>query len=68
MMDSVKNPEELEEIYEGVKVGESEFLKKQLGIDFNPVTSLKSLGKKLIGKDDEFTKLDLNEKTKTEIE
>ena len=54
MMDSVENKEELEEIFDGLKVGKSEFLKKQLGIDFNPVTSLKTLGKKLIGKDDEL--------------
>jgi hypothetical protein len=62
MMDSLENKEELEEIYEGLKVGESEFLKKQLGIHLNPATVLKTIGKKFVGKDDENkSTLGLNE-------
>lgn len=53
MMDSLENKEEFEKVFEGLEVGESKILKEQIGIRFNPVTSLKTLGKKLIGKDDE---------------
>jgi hypothetical protein len=49
------------ELFEGLKVGESEFLQKNFGVGFNPITSLKSLGKKLVGKGDDIIKLDLND-------
>ncbi len=52
LMDSAKNKEELIEIYEGICVGESEALKKWLGIGFNPAKALSALGKSILGKDD----------------
>ena len=66
MMDSLENKEEFEKIFDGLEVGESKILKEQIGIRFNPVTSLKTLGKKVIGKGDEITSLNLNEETNQE--
>jgi len=64
MIDSLENKEEFEKVFEGLEVGESKFIKEQIGIRFNPVTSLKTLGKKLIGKDDEIISiLDSGEET-----
>lgn len=60
MMDSLENKAEFEKVFDGLEFGESKELKEKLGIKFNPVTSLKTLGKKLIGKDDEFTSLNLD--------
>lgn len=51
MMDSAKNKDELEDIYDGIRVGESEFLKKYLGIGLNPVKALSAAGKSILGKD-----------------
>jgi hypothetical protein len=59
MMDSVENKEEFEKVFDGLEFGESKELKEKLGIKFNPVTSLKSLGKKLMG-DDKITSLNLD--------
>jgi NAD-dependent SIR2 family protein deacetylase len=53
MIDSLENKEELEEIIEGLKVGESKFLKEQFGVHLNPITLVKNLGKKLSGKQSE---------------
>jgi hypothetical protein len=53
MMDSVENKEELEEIYDGLKIGESKFLKEQLGIHLNPAKVIKTAVKNTFGKDDE---------------
>ena len=53
MMDSVENKEELEEIYDGLKIGESKFLKEQLGIHLNPARVIKSAVKNTFGKDGE---------------
>lgn len=60
MIDSLENKAEFEKVFDGLEFGESKELKEKLGIKFNPVTSLKSLGKKLVGKDDEIISLDLN--------
>lgn len=51
MMNSAKNKDELEEIYEGVRVGESEALKKWLGIGLNPAKALGAMGKSMLGRD-----------------
>ena len=61
MMDSLENKEEFEKVFDGLEFGESKELKEKLGIKFNPVTSLKSLGKTLIGQDEEITALNLGE-------
>ncbi|MGI8639869.1 MAG: hypothetical protein ACR2MG_07930 [Pyrinomonadaceae bacterium] len=53
MMDSLENKEELEEIFEGLKIGKSKFLMEQLGVHLNPATALKTVGKKILGKEDE---------------
>jgi len=60
MMDSVENKEEFEKVFDGLEFGASKELTEKLGIKFNPVTSLKSLGNKFIGKDDEIISLDLD--------
>jgi hypothetical protein len=52
MINSAENKEELEEIFDGVKVGKSKFLAEQFGIHLNPATAAKSFGKKLLGKDE----------------
>ncbi len=62
MMDSVENKEELEEIYDGLKIGESEFLKKQLGIHLNPAKVIKTAVKNTFGKDEKKSVLGLDEK------
>lgn len=64
MTDSLENKEAFEKIFDGLEFGESKELKEKLGIKFNPVTSLKSLGRKLVGKDDEITSLNLDETEK----
>lgn len=61
MMDSLENKEEFEKIFEGLEFGESKWLKDNLGIKVNPVKSLKSLGGKLLRKDEEIVTLDLVE-------
>lgn len=66
MIDSLENKEEFVKIFDGLEVGESKELKEKIGIKFNPITSLKSLGKTLIGKNDEITSLSLNDKADKE--
>ncbi len=67
MIDSVENKEELEELYDGVKVGESETLKKWLGISLNPAKVIKTAVKNTFGKDDgNKSILGLDENTKKE--
>jgi hypothetical protein len=61
MMDSVENKEELEELYDGLKVGESETLKKWLGIELNPAKVIKTAVKNTFGKDDKKSVLGLEE-------
>lgn len=53
MMDSVENKEELEELCDGLKIGESKFLKEQLGIHLNPAKVIKTAVKNTFGKDSE---------------
>lgn len=53
MIDSLENKEELEEIYDGLKIGESKFLKEQLGIHFNPAKVMKTGVNNLFGKGEE---------------
>lgn len=60
MINSAENKEELEELFEGVKIGKSKFLAEQGGLHLNPLTALKSVGKKITGKDDEIISLNLN--------
>lgn len=59
MINSAENKEELEEIFDGVKVGKSKFLAEQLGLHLNPATAIKSVGKKIVGKV-EIISLDLD--------
>lgn len=61
MMDSVENKEELEELYDGIKVGESESLKKWLGISLNPAKAIKTAVKNTFGKEDKESVLGLDE-------
>lgn len=61
MINSAENKEELEELFEGVKIGKSKFLAEQGGLHLNPLTALKSVGKKITGKDSEIISLNLNE-------
>lgn len=64
MMDSLENKEELEEICEGLKIGESKFLKEQLGIHFNPAKVIKTGVNNLFGKGGEIISiLDSDEET-----
>jgi hypothetical protein len=64
MMDSLENKEELEEIYDGLSIGESKFLKEQLGIHFNPAKMIKTGVDNLFGKGDEIISiLDSDEET-----
>jgi len=51
MVDSLENKEEL---FEGVEVIPSETIKKHLGIILNPITALKGIGKKFLGKEDDI--------------
>lgn len=61
MMDSVENKEELEEIYDGLKIGESKFLKEQLGISLNPAKVIKTAVKNTFGKEEKDSVLGLDE-------
>ena len=64
MIDSLENKEELEDIYDGLKIGESKFLKEQLGIHFNPAKVIKTGVNNLFGKGDEVISiLDSDEET-----
>lgn len=63
MMDSVENKEELEEIYDGLKIGESKFLKEQLGIHLNPAKVIKTVVKNTFGKDEKKSVLGLDEES-----
>jgi hypothetical protein len=60
MIDSVENKEELEEIYDGLKIGESKFLKEQLGIHLNPAKIIKTAVKNTLGKDERKSVLGLD--------
>jgi hypothetical protein len=62
MIDSAENKEELEKIYEGVEVGESETLRKHLGIKFNFAKTIKTAVKNTLGKGDEIIELGLDKK------
>ncbi len=53
MMDSVENKEELEEVYDGLKVGESKWLYEKTGIKANPLKIIKTAVKNTFGKDGE---------------
>lgn len=64
MIDSAENKEELEEICDGLKIGKSKFLMEQLGVHLNPATFAKGIGKKILGKQDETSILDLNQEKK----
>jgi hypothetical protein len=61
MINSAENKEELEEVFEGLKVGKSKFLMEQIGVHLNPVTAIKTIGRKLTGGDDEIISLKINE-------
>ena len=68
MMDSLENKAEFEKVFDGLEFGESKELKEKLGIKFNPVTSLKTIGRKLTGSNNEIISLNLNEETDEIIE
>ncbi|MGI8884020.1 MAG: hypothetical protein ACR2IA_07240, partial [Pyrinomonadaceae bacterium] len=61
MIDSADNKEELEEIYEGVKVGESKWLKELTGIGLNPAKVIKKAVKNTFGKEEKKSVLGLND-------
>ncbi len=61
MMDSLENKEELEELYDGLKIGESKFLKEQLGIHLNPAKVIKTAVKNTFGKNEKKSVLGLEE-------
>ena len=64
MIDSLENKEELEEIFDGLKIGESKFLKEHLGIHLNPAKVIKIVVKNTFGKVDESKSvLGLDEET-----
>jgi hypothetical protein len=63
MMNSVENKEELVELYDGLKIGESKFLKEQLGIHLNPAKVIKKATNNLFGKEEKISILDLDEET-----
>ncbi|HSK70900.1 MAG TPA: hypothetical protein VK892_04335, partial [Pyrinomonadaceae bacterium] len=60
MMDSLENKEELEEVYDGVKIGESKFLKEKLGVHLNPAKAIKTAVKNTFGKDEKKSVLGLD--------
>lgn len=60
MIDSAENKEELEEIYEGIRVGESKWLKELTGVGLNPITAIKEAVKNTFGKDEKKTVLGLD--------
>src|SRR5262249_29387432 len=62
MVDSAENKEELEKVYEGLEVGESKFIKEQLGIKFNPAKLIKTVVKNTFGKGEEIIELGLDKK------
>ncbi len=66
MFDSLENKEELEKICDGLKIGESKFLKEQLGIHINPATVLKTFGKRILRKEENKSILGLDEETNQE--
>jgi hypothetical protein len=66
MIDSLENKEELEKFCEGFEVGKSEFLIKNFGLHLNPATVLKNVGKKILGKEESKSILDLNDETNQE--
>jgi hypothetical protein len=63
MMDSVENKEELEEIYDGLKIGKSEKLGKWLGVHLNPARVIKTAVKNAFKKDEIISILDSGEET-----
>jgi hypothetical protein len=63
MMDSAENKEELEEIYDGLKIGESKFLKEQLGIHLNPAKVIKTAVKNTFGENEKKSVLGLEEES-----
>lgn len=67
MINSAENKEELEELFDGVKVGKSKFLAEQVGLHLNPATALKAVGKKLIGQEDDLISLNLNDEMEDKI-
>ena len=60
MTDSLEKNDEFEIVCNGLEVTHSKWLLEKTGIKSNPVTLLKSLGKKLTGKDNEITSINLN--------
>lgn len=62
MIDSAENKEEFEEIYDGLKIGESKFLKEQLGIHLNPAKVIKTVVKNTFGKKENISIIDPKEK------
>lgn len=61
MMDSVENKDELEEICDGLKIGEFRWLMEKAGIHFNLATFVKGIGKRILGKPDEISILESND-------
>ncbi len=61
MLDSVENKEELEEICDGLKIGEFRWLMEKAGIHFNLATFVRGIGKRILGKPDEISILESND-------
>jgi hypothetical protein len=53
MIDSLENKDEFEKIYEGIEITHSKWFFELTGIKANPITAMKTVGKKLLGKEDE---------------
>jgi hypothetical protein len=68
MIDSAEDKEELEEIFDGLKIGESKFLKEQLGIHLNPAKVIKTVVKNTFGKNEKISILDSNEETANKVD
>ncbi len=67
MMDSLENKEEYEEIYDGIRSYENEFVKKYTGIGINVAKSIKTGVKNVFGKEGERRSiLGLDEETNQE--
>ncbi len=66
MMDSLENKEELEEIYDGLKIGESKWLYELTGIKANVAKVIKTAVKNTFGKDDKKSILGLDEEMSTD--
>jgi DNA-binding winged helix-turn-helix (wHTH) protein len=55
MMESLEKKEDLEEIFDGLKIGESKLLKEHFGVHLNLAKLLKSIGRRVVGSEQELS-------------